>query len=322
MPALSKLHPWAVALLVCAAPLTASWLIQAASAHGGQIAAATGAKGPVELTAAQEKALGLTTATASPRPMSELLYLNGEVRPLAGRQTEASSRIPGQVTAVYATLGQTVRAGQRLARVQSRLVGDPPPSVDITAPASGIIDEVGVSVGQAIEPSTMLFRLRDNAQLAVVARVYEEDLGKVRVGQDTTLEFISYPGQAFSGRVNLIGPSLDPQTRTVDVWITIGNDAGQLKPNLFARAGIALRQNPTGLSIPSAAIIEANGEKVVFVRQGSKYARVEIETGAHDAQFTEVTEGLVPGDVVVVQGNREVYTVWLTGGAPLHDEDD
>ena len=296
--------------------------IPQAFAHGEQIAVKGGAKGPVTLTAAQQKALGLTLATATQRHVPELLYLNGDVRPVAGRQAEANSRIPGRITAVYATLGQVVRAGQKLARVQSRLVGDPPPSVDIIAPMGGLLERVDAKVGQSVEPETLLFGLRDSHDLRVVARVYEEDLAKVQPGQAAALSFISFPGQTFSGRVALVGPSLDPESRTVDVFVDVDNGAGLLKPNLFARIAVVLRENAQALALPDAAIIEAGGEKFVFLAHGNRFERVDIDAGARAGGFTEVRSGLVPGDKVVLQGNRQVYTAWLTGGVPLPAEDD
>lgn len=289
--------------------------------HGAQIDVGGGAKGPVHLTDAQQKKLDVKVVAADLRPLAELLNLNGEVQLLPGRQADVSTRISGQVTALYANLGDTVQAGQRLARIQSRLVGNPPPSVDITAPRGGVIDALNVSLGQSVEPATTLYRISDRSEVNIVARVYEEDLGKIAVGQDATVRTLSYPDRVFAGKIILVGPTLDPQSRTVEVWIRLGNPDGLLKPNLFARASIVLRKNAATLTVPSAAIIEANGEKFVFVRQKGEYVRVEITTGANDDQFTEVADGLVPGDEVVTQGNREIYTVWLTGGV-LKGEDD
>lgn len=290
-------------------------------AHGGQIEVGAGAKGPVKLSAAQQNALGLKLVAAGPRAMSEVLHLNGEVRPVAGRQAEVSTRISGQITQVYAVIGQSVRVGQRLARVQSRLVGDPPPSVDVVAPMSGVIDQMTATVGQSVEPASTLFHIRDGSEVNIVARVYEEDLGKIALGQGTNVRLLSYPDRNFVGKIVLVGPSLDPLSRTVEVWVKLANDQGLLKPNLFAHVGVILRENAAALSIPTAAIIEANGEKFVFVRQKGQFARVDIGTGSSDDKYTEVTEGLVPGDEVVTQGNRQVYTVWLTGGVPMRDED-
>lgn len=286
-----------------------------AFAHGGQIEVGGGAKGPVQLSDVQQKAIGLQTAAADFRPLDELLNLNGEVQLLPGKQADVSTRISGQIKRLYANLGDTVKAGQRLARVQSRLVGDPPPSVDVDAPISGVIDALSVSIGQSVEPTSVLYRISDRTKVNVVARVYEEDLGKVALGQKARVRMLSYPDKVFAGKITLVGPSLDPQSRTVDVWIALDNPDGLLKPNLFARASVVLKQNLAALAVPTAAIIEANGEKFVFVRQKNEYARVEITTGASDDQYTEVTDGLVPGDEVVTQGNREIYTLWLIEGS-------
>jgi multidrug efflux pump subunit AcrA (membrane-fusion protein) len=316
MISMNRVTAFANLSLVCALAFAAP-----AFSHGGQIEVGGDNKGPVHLTPAQQQKLGLKLAVAELRPMTELLELNGEVRTQPGREASVGTRISGQVTALYAKLGDQVHPGQRLARVQSRLVGNPPPSVEIVAPMSGVIDAQDVALGQSIEPSTTLFRISDRSQVNVVARVYEEDLGKVKLGQSTSIRTLAYPDKTFTGTVTLVGPALDPLSRTVEVWIALANPESLLKPNLFARVGIALRQGSTVLAVPTAAIIEANGEKFVFVRQKGEYARVEVSTGISDEQFTEIAEGLVPGDEVVTQGNREVYTLWLTGGV-LHQEDD
>lgn len=309
--------PWAVVgLLTLAAllPITV-W------AHGDEIEVGGGGpKGPVALSEAQAKAIGLTLVAADLKPLADLLTLNGEMQLLPDRQAQVSTRISGQVTALYVQLGDTVRAGQKLARVQARLVGDPPPSVDVSSPKGGIVDAVNIAIGQSVEPLTTLFQISDRSQINMVARVYEEDLGKVRLGLDARIHTLSYPDKVFNGKVALIGPALDPASRTTQVWFRLANPEGLLKPNLFAKAAVVLKQNDAALAIPNAAIIEANGEKFVFVKQGEEYARVEIETGLADDEYTEVADGIVPGDEVVTQGNRQLYTLWLTGGGKKKDE--
>ena len=325
MQNLSK-HPMSAPLLrrmrglIVLLLLTAPGAMPSAFAHGGEIeVGGGGARGPVQLSAAQQKAIALQVAPASARPLSTLLNLNGEVQLLPNRQADVSLRISGQVKAVYANLGENVRAGQRLVLVQSRLVGDPPPSVTINAPMSGVIDVRNVVVGQAVEPNTVLFHISDRSQVIVAGKVYEEDIGKVKLGQEARVRVLSYP-QVFIGKVTLIDPNLDPLNRTVKVWIQLANPQGLLKPNMFARASVILQHNAAALTIPNSAIIEANGEKFVFVREGGKYNRVEVSIGAKDDEYSEITDGVVPGDEVVTQGNRQIYTMWLTGGQPKAGE--
>ncbi len=302
--------------LLFAALFTAPGALPSAFAHGGEIEIGGGAQGPVQLSATQQKAIALQLATASFRPLFSELNLNGIVQLLPDRQADVSLRISGQIKGLYANLGDRVRVGQRLALVQSRLVGDPPPSVTINAPMSGVIDARNAVVGQAVEPNTVLFHISDRSQIFVVASVYEEDIGKIKPGQEVRVRALSYPKQVFTGKVTLIDPNLDPLNRTVKVWIQLANPQGLLKPNMFARANVILRANEAALTIPNGAIIEANGEKFVFVHNGGEYNRVEVSIGAKDDEYSEITDGLVPGDEVVTQGNRQIYTMWLTGGQP------
>ena len=288
--------------------------------HGPEIEVGENAKGPVTLSALQAKAIGLTLASADLRPLADLLTLNGEIQLLPDHTAEVSTRISGQVTALYVQLGDRVKVGQPLARVQSRLVGDPPPSVNVSSPKSGIVDTVNISVGRSVEPAATLFQISDRSVVNMVARIYEEDLGQVRLGQDARIRTLSYPDRVFSGKVTLIGPSLDAQSRTAVVWFRLANPDGLLRPNLFAKAALVLKHNEAALAIPNTAIMEANGEKFVFVKQGDRYDRVDIITGLADDQYTEVADGLIPGDEVVVQGIRELYTMWLTGSGQTKSE--
>ena len=283
-----------------------------ALAHGGQIEVTGGARGPVHLSAEQQTAIALQTAAAGPRPLATILALNGEMQLPPDRQADVSLRISGQIRELYAHVGDPVSADQRLALVEGRLVGNP--TATITAPMSGIIDARNVVLGQAVEPNTQLFHISDRSQMIAVGKVYEEDLAKVAVGQDANVRLLAYPEQVLAGKVTVIEPNLDPLSRTVKIWVQLDNPQGLLKPNMFAHIGVVLRQNETALTIPSNAIIEANGEKFVFVRAGDTFNRVEVSVGATDDEYSEITEGLVPGDEVATQGSRQIYTMWLTGG--------
>lgn len=293
-----------------------------AFAHGGEIEVSGGERGPVQLSAQQKQAIALQSVPTEVRPINQELNLNGSVELLPNRQADVSLRISGQVKALYANLGDTVKAGQNMAKVESRLSGDPPPSITITAPMSGVVDARNVALGQAVEPNTVLFHISDRSQVIVVARVYEEDLGKIKLGQEARVHVLSYPDQTFAGKVTLIDPNLDPLSRTIKVWVEITNEQGLLKPNMFARSNIILQRNDAALAVPNTAIVEANGEKFVFVAEGNTYHRVEVTIGAKDDAYSQITEGLVPGDEVVTQGNRQIYTLWLTGGKQAKTEDE
>lgn len=280
----------------------------------------TGPKGPVTLTSAQEKMLQLKVAKVTQRAMTNSLRLNGKVQLLPDAQADVSVRINGSVTKIDVDLGDTVKKGQQLAIIQSRLVGDPPPSVAILAPMTGLIDARNVNLGQSVDPTTILFHISERTQLLVVAQVYEEDAGKVKVGQHVKIHALSYTDRVFEGTINLVEPNLDTLTRTINIRILLSNPDNLLKPGMFVRANVILSQNDAAITVPDSAIVHADEKTFVFVQQDHRYERVEVHTGAINNKITEITKGLSANNNVVIQGVQQLYTLWLSGGSPQGDE--
>lgn len=285
-------------------------------AHGEEFNYNTQPSGPIYLSEGQAKLIELKTVKASKKPLSQRLGLNGTIQLMANSQADVSVRISGNVSALYANLGDIVSEGQPLIKVQSLLIGDPPPSVVMKAPMAGIIDSRNVSLGQAVVPNTVLFHISNRSQVLVIAKVYEEDVGKVALGQIAALDVLSYPNHYFNGKVTLIEPNIDPLTRTVNVQIIVDNADHLLKPGMFVRTNLILQDKQDALVIPNEAIIEANNQFFVFIKQGDSYEKRLIKTGIEDKTFTEVIEGITLGEEAVTQGNRQIYTLWLTGGQP------
>lgn len=294
-----------------------------AFAHGEEIEVNTvGPAQSVNLTPEQTKNLGIKVTEVKPGPIADLLALNGQVQLLPNAQADVSIRISGAVTDIVANLGDKVTKGQVLATVQSRLIGNPPPSVAVKSPIAGIVDARNVNLGQAVEPNTVLFHISNREQLLVVAQVYEEDLGKIKLGQDVNVHVLSYPKRTFPGKITLVEPNLDPLTRTINVQISLNNKEGLLKPGMFVRANVVLRFTKEALTVPNDALLEAENETFVFVKSGTFYERTKVSAGASDDNYIEIKEGLVPGDEVVTQGARQLYTLSISGGTskPAHGE--
>ncbi len=121
---------WPYCLLFCII------LLQPASifAHGEKIEISTHPTGPVYLNQEQTNIIDLKLATVTKRAIAQRLSLNGEIQLLPNAQADVSVRINGNVSALYANLGDKVKLGQPLVKVQSLLIGDPPPSIVIKAP--------------------------------------------------------------------------------------------------------------------------------------------------------------------------------------------
>ena len=291
-------------------------------AHGGQIETGGGGGGPVTLTKVQQESIGLQTDKAGFRSIDTVLPLNGSVKIDPDRHVHVTTRISGRVEKLFASVGDHIEKGQKLATIQSRQVGDPPPEVEVTASVSGVVNERGVSLGDAVDPNTELFHIVDLSKVIVVAQVYEGDVAKVKLEQTARIAALSYSGQDFIGKVTFVGLELDPETRTLPVWLAVDNPEGKLRADMFVKAFVLLAENTNVLTVPKSALLSEGGEKFVFVRNGDTFNRVDVQTGVEDDRHVEIKDGLVPDDEVVIQGQREIYTSWLTGGKkPSADKD-
>lgn len=285
-------------------------------AHGEQLQISEQLKDSVQLSDQQRQLIDLKTYKVQQKPMKQLLGLNGELKLVPDAQADVSVRISGNVRAIYANLGDKVKLSQPLVKIQSLLIGDPPPSIVVNAPMAGVIDARNITLGQAVVPNTVLFHISDRSKLLVLAKVYEEDLEQVKEGQQAIIHVLSFPNLSFMGKVNLIEPNLDPLTRTVNVQIIVDNPKDLLKPGMFTRTNLVLQENKSTLVVPSAAIIEANNQKFVFKKEANSYKKMVVQTGMSNDDYVQIVSGLVAGDEVVTQGNRQLYTYWLTGGTP------
>ncbi len=293
-----------------------------AAAHGEQIEAGGGGGGPVTLTKIQQASIGLETAKADARSLASVLPLYGRVMIDPDRHAHVTTRISGRVEQLLARVGDRVEKGQKLAVIQSRQLGDPPPTVDVFAPVSGVVNDRPATIGDSVEPNTELFHLIDLSKVIVVAQVYEEDVAKVKLDQTARIAALSYAAHDFAGKVVFLGLELGVETRTLPVWLAVDNPDGKLRADMFVQAAILLGEIPDTLVVPKAAVLTDGGEKFVFVRTGDTFNRADVQTGAEDDRYVEIKDGLVPGDEVVVQGQRELFTAWLTGGKkPAADND-
>jgi membrane fusion protein, heavy metal efflux system len=190
----------------------------------------------------------------------------------------------------------------------------------VVAPIGGFIAERNVVLGETVEPSKIIFKVLDPSVVFVEGDAFEESLRELKPGQNVRIRLSSYPEDVFAGKISRFSPTIDPQKRTLRLWVEVANPSGKLKPNLFSEMNIVVGGGQEVLAIPSEALITTEAENFVFVEDKGTFRRADIVLGARDDRFVEVKRGLLPGDKVVTDGKQQVYTKSLMargGGAAL-----
>jgi cobalt-zinc-cadmium efflux system membrane fusion protein len=188
----------------------------------------------------------------------------------------------------------------------------------IPAPIAGIVVERGAVVGQVIEPTTMLLKLVDVSVLVAQGAAPEGLLRELRIGQPVRVTVAAYPDKRFEGRLSFIHPQIDPERRAAQIWAEIRNPGGQLKEDMFAQISVVVGGGPKRLVIPAAALMSEGGLEFVFTETPAGFRRNNVLVGARNDQYVEVKRGLAAGALVVTDGKRQVYTIFLAArsGAP------
>ncbi|HEX9879100.1 MAG TPA: efflux RND transporter periplasmic adaptor subunit, partial [Candidatus Binatia bacterium] len=135
----------------------------------------------------------------------------------------------------------------------------------VRAPFAGIISEKKVTLGEQVNPGTVLFRLAEIDQVKLLVRIPPEDIAFLRTGMEADVT-ISVAPTALPGRVAHIGPRADPETRSFPVEVLVTNRAdAQLLPGMFARARIPVRTYPEAILIPRSSVLSLSGKTIAFV---------------------------------------------------------
>ncbi|MEH2336051.1 efflux RND transporter periplasmic adaptor subunit [Nostoc sp.] len=191
--------------------------------------------------------------------------------------------------------------------------------VTITAPISGKVADREVTIGQTFnDAGGKLMTIVNDSRLFATANIYEKDLGKVRIGERIRLKVASVSDRTFSGQISHIGTVVEGETRVVPVQAEIENSRGQLKPGMFAELEVLTDQTSSAISaIPTSAMVDANGKKVVYVQSGNAYQTVEVTLGQTSGDMVEVKSGLFEGDMIVTQRAPQLYAQSLRGGTQI-----
>ncbi|MDO8433389.1 MAG: efflux RND transporter periplasmic adaptor subunit [Candidatus Binatus sp.] len=192
-------------------------------------------------------------------------------------------------------------APSEIARLKrERTVGG---AVAIDSPMTGVISDRAAQPNMYVQPETRLFTIIDLSRVWIYAAVFQDQIGKLRIGDPAIVTVDAYPGEKFEGRVDFIQPQIDPMTRTAKVRCEFVNRKGMLMPGMFARVAIHL---PLGVQvvIPESGVIRTGLRNVAFVDRGDGYLTpTEVELGPRVGADQIVLKGLKPGDRIVGSAN-------------------
>jgi multidrug efflux pump subunit AcrA (membrane-fusion protein) len=193
-------------------------------------------------------------------------------------------------------------AQQRVATLDAQLS-----YATIRAPITGIVTDQFQYQGEFAAAGGKLVNIADVSEVIVKAPFADTVAAQLKVGDPATVLPTDTTGEQMTGKVTLISRSSDPLNRTVEVWVTLGNGAGQLRANGAAQITAATLTKTDAVVVPASAVTldasNANEGTVMVVDAANVAHETKVVIGIRTPDKMEITEGLLGGETVVIAGN-------------------
>ena len=175
--------------------------------------------------------------------------------------------------------------------------------LEVDSPVSGYITERNALPSVAVQPEMRLYTIADLSTVWIQAQVFQNDLGRIKIGDPATLTVDSYPGRVFNGRVDFIYPQVDMNTRAANVRIVFSNPGFVLKPGMFVNVDLKILMGRQ-LIIPATGVLQSGTRQIVFVDRGDGYLEPrDVELGARVDDNFIVLKGLKAGERIITSAN-------------------
>lgn len=297
--------------------------------------------GTIKLSAGKVQRSGVRSEAVARKIIARMVRVPGTVKLDERRISVVSMRADSFIERVEnVTTGDPVRKGQRLLEVFSpdvnaaaaQLISNPgfegsrrrlenlkvpsevisemertrkvPLTIIWSAPRDGIVLERNATDGMKAPSGQVLFRLADISVIWILADIPERDIGAIRVGSSVTLRARSLMDRTFLGKVSVIYPQINPETRSARVRIEIDNKDGALLPEMYVDVDLTTGPAQPVLTVPEGAVIDSGTRQIVILDKGEgRFEPREVKTGARGDDLIEIREGVEEGNQVVVAAN-------------------
>lgn len=281
------------------------------------VAAATATNNTVILDEVGVKNLRIETQVVEEGHFEESVFALGRIAVLPGHRGVISSRIPGRAVEVAVREGHPIQKDELAVVIESRQPGNPPPTIRLQAPITGMVSSVSVVPGEPVEPDRILAEVLDISEVYALARVPEHLAGQLKPGLSSKITVPAVPNEVFNAELEHLGATADPESGTIEAAFRVPNPDHRLRPGMRAEFSIIIERTEGGFVVPRSALQGDASGRFVYVTDfdvPNAFVKTPVVTGRMNDRSVEVLSGLFPADEVVTRG---AYSLAFAGAGTL-----
>jgi multidrug efflux pump subunit AcrA (membrane-fusion protein) len=246
-----------------------------------------------------EKIVPVRVVQPRMREIFEKMRASGSIQ--AQTEVLVVPKVSGKIIRNLVQMGSAVRKGDVVSIINRDEVGYEFKPYEVQSDVKGAVARILLNPGASVNPATPILAIVDIDTVKAVVAVDELKIRFVRVGQAVQLKMAAYPDEAFTAKVTAISPICNPQTRAIDIEITVPNPGYRLKPGMYAEMEMVQNRH-SGLTLPISAVVDRGGQKFVFSIAADRARMVPVLTGAINGDEIEIVSGLQGSETVVASG--------------------
>lgn len=179
-------------------------------------------------------------------------------------------------------------------------------NTQLVSPVDGIVTARNYDNGDMIGAEPVV-TIEQMTPVKLLVNVSESFYTRVKKGMDVKVKIEVYGDEIFHGKVSLVYPTIDPQTRTFPVEIKLPNNDLKVRPGMFARVTMNFGTQDHVVA-PDLSIIKqaGSGDRYIYVYKDGKVAYNKVLLGRRMDNKYEVISGVSDGDQVVVAGQSRL----------------
>lgn len=249
--------------------------------------------------------LGIETTQVEEAAFERSIFVPGEIEHTCESHSVLSSRIAGRAVEVLVHKGDFVEKDQLIGRVESRQPGNPPPVIDLKAPAAGLITRSELHLGGPVEPDRELMEILDLSEVWAVARVPQHQAAVLTEGLTAKIKIPAISQDPITAKFLRLGVGEEAIKSSVEAIFQIPNPGNRIRPGMRAELSLVTSKREAVTSIPRDALQGDRSNRFVFIKDyelENAFVRVPVTVGEIAGDRVEILSGLLPGDEVVLKG--------------------
>jgi Cu(I)/Ag(I) efflux system membrane fusion protein len=165
-----------------------------------------------------------------------------------------------------------------------------------------------------------VLKLADLRTLWAEAQLYVSDLPFQAQSREASVTFPYFPGRILAGKVSFVNPSLEAGSKILVARVEISNPKGEYHPGMQVWVSLKGKTNHRAVAVPTNALIRDSRGFTLWTKNATGgFEWRMVRTGIANEDYTEIIEGLQPGEIVVVSGAYLLHSefVFKKGTDPM-----